>query len=92
MLTLTNLPPSPSRKYVADAHRAGAKVKLYYTVRSSTLPILSIPVVSIISETEVKLYYTVRRSTLPIISIPVVSIGRETKVKLYYTVRRSTHD
>ena len=41
MLTLTNLPPSPSRKYVADAHRAGAKVKLYYTVRSTRRSTLS---------------------------------------------------
>ena len=32
-------------QYVADAHRAGAKVKLYYTVRHSKY--VSIPTVSV---------------------------------------------
>jgi len=41
----------PLRQYVADAHRAGAKVKLYYTVRHSEY--VSIPVVSV---AEVKRY------------------------------------
>ena len=35
----TNFIYLPLRQYVADAHRAGAKVKLYYTVRHS-IPIV----------------------------------------------------
>ena len=64
LLTLTNLPPLPLRQYVADAHRAGAKVKLYYTVRLVSIPMVSMPVVGIpmVRETKVKLYYAVRRS------------------------------
>ena len=64
LLTLTNLPPLPLRQYVADAHRAGAKVKLYYTVRLVSIPMVSMRVVSIpiVRETKVKLYYAVRRS------------------------------
>ena len=66
LLTLTNLPPLPLRQYVADAHRAGAKVKLYYTVRLVSIPVVSMRVlivsIPIVRETKVKLYYAVRRS------------------------------
>ena len=53
----TLLTSLPLRQYVADAHRAGAKVKLYYTARHSEY--VSIPIVSV---AEVMPYdlYTVR--------------------------------
>ena len=38
----TNFIYLPLRQYVVDAHRAGAKVKLYYTVRHS-IPIVVKP-------------------------------------------------